>query len=61
MTEFVEQIRLRVSDALDDLARARSAGDDYQAQVHLGELESFARLADENGVTVPELEAFRAA
>ncbi|MEO7447538.1 MAG: hypothetical protein ABI336_04630 [Humibacillus sp.] len=61
MTEFVEQIRLRVTDALGDLAQARAAGDDYRVQVHTGELESFARLADENGVSVPELEAFRAA
>ena len=61
MTEFVEQIRQRVSDALLDLDHARAAGDDYGVQVHTGELESFARLATENGVTVPELVAFLAA
>jgi hypothetical protein len=61
MTEFVEQIKIRVSDALGDLAQARAAGDEYQVQVHTGELESFARLAAENGVSVPELEPFRAA
>jgi hypothetical protein len=61
MTEFADQIRLRVSDALTDLAQARAAGDDYRVQVHTGELESFARLAEENGVRVPELEPFRAA
>ena len=61
MTEFGEQIRVRVLDALDDLARARASGDVYRIQIHTGELESFARLAAENGVRVPELEQFRAA
>ena len=61
MTEFGEQIRVRVLDALDDLARARAVGDDYRIQIHTGELESFARLAAENGVRVPELEQFQAA
>ena len=62
MTEFVDQIRQRVNDALGDLAEARqAAGDDYRVQVHTGELESFARLAAENGVRVPELEPFLAA
>ena len=46
MTEFVDQIRLRVTDALTDLDQARAAGDDYRVQVHIGELESFARLAE---------------
>ena len=61
MTEFGEQIRVRVLDALDDLVQARAAGDDYRIQIHTGELESFARLAAENGIRVPELEQFRAA
>jgi hypothetical protein len=61
MTEFVDQMRERVSEALRDLAEARLAGDDYRAQVHTGELESFARLAAENGISVPELEGFQAA
>jgi hypothetical protein len=61
MTEFGEQIRVRVLDALDDLTQARAAGDDYRIQIHTGELESFARLAAENGIQVPELEQFRAA
>lgn len=61
MTEFVDQIRRRVSDALTDLETAHASGDDYGVQVHTGELESFARLAAENGLTVPELAPFRAA
>lgn len=61
MTEFVDQIRVRVRGALDDLAEASAAGDDYRIQIHTGELESFARLAAENGLRVPELEPFQAA
>ncbi len=61
MTEFVDQIRVRVIDALSDLADARAAGDDYRVQIHTGELESFARLAAENDLRVPELAPFWAA
>lgn len=61
MTEFVDQIRQRVHDALADLADATAANDEYRIQVHTGELESFARLAAENGIRVPELEPFQAA
>jgi hypothetical protein len=61
MTEFVDQIRVRVIDALNDLAQARAASDDYRIQIHTGELESFARLAAENDLSVPELEPFCAA
>jgi hypothetical protein len=61
MTEFVVQIRQRAGDALRDLADAQHAGDEYRIRVHTGELESFARLAEENGIRVPELEPFRAA
>jgi len=61
MTAFVDQIRVRVHDALEDLAQARAAEDDYRIQIHTGELESFARLAAENGLSVPELAPFRAA
>lgn len=61
MTAFVEEIRTRVIDALGDLEEARAAGDEYRVQIHTGELESFARLAAENDLRVPELEPFRAA
>jgi hypothetical protein len=61
MTEFVDQIRVRVIDALNDLAQARAAGDEYRIQIHTGELESFARLAAENDLRVPELAPYRAA
>ena len=61
MTEFVDQIRQRVSDALSDLADATEAGDEYRIRVHTGELESFARLAHDNDIHVPELVPFAAA
>lgn len=61
MTEFLDQLRHRVRHALDDLERARAAGDDYRVQVHTGELESFARIAESHGVALRELEPFRAA
>lgn len=61
MTEFVDQIRKRVNDALGDLAEAQRAGDDYRVQVCTGQLESYARIAADNGVTVPELARFEAA
>lgn len=61
MTEFLDQLRHRVRHALDDLEQARAAGDDYSVQVHTGELESIARIAEAHGVHLRELEGFRAA
>ncbi len=61
MTEFLDQLRHRVRQALDDLERARTAGDDYRVQVHTGELESMARIAESHGVRLPELDGVRPA
>jgi predicted neutral ceramidase superfamily lipid hydrolase len=61
VTQFVEEIRQRATQALDDLAQAQAAGDEYRVRVHTGELESFARLASENGVHVPELAPYAVA
>ncbi len=61
MTEFLDQLRHRVRHALIDLERARAAGDDYRVQVHTGELESFARIAESHGVRLHELEQFSTA
>lgn len=60
MTEFLDQLRHRVRHALDDLERARAAGDDYRVSIHTGELESFARLAESHGLRLRELEDFSA-
>ena len=61
MTEFVEQLRHRVRNALVDLEQARAAGDDYSVQIHTSDLQSIARLAQSHGVRLRELEQFRAA
>jgi hypothetical protein len=61
MTQFVDEIRQRVSATLDELAEAQAAGDEYRVRVHTGELESFARLAQDNDIHVPELVPFAAA
>jgi len=61
MTQFVDEIRQRVSATLDELAEAQAAGDEYRVRVHTGELESFARLAQDNDIHVPELAPFAAA
>lgn len=58
MIEFLDQLRHRVRHALDDLERARAAGDDYRVSIHTGELESFARIAESHGVQLNELESF---
>lgn len=58
MTEFQTELRDRAREALRSLAEAREAGDDYSADVHTGDLESIQRLADDNGVRLPELERF---
>lgn len=57
MTELSDQIRQRALDALASLREARASGDDYLAQVREAELETLARLADEHGLTIPELRA----
>jgi hypothetical protein len=61
MTEFLDQLRHRVRHALDDLERARAAGDDYSVQIHTGELESIARIAESHGVRLRELDEFSVA
>jgi hypothetical protein len=58
MTEFLDQLRHRVRNALDELERARDTGDDYSIQVHTGELESIARIAESHGVALRELDGF---
>jgi hypothetical protein len=58
MTEFLDQLRHRVRNALDELERARDTGDDYSIQVHTGELESIAQIAESHGVALRELDGF---
>ena len=55
MDEFTHQISARVSAARRALQQALADGDDYLVGVREGELDSLARLAESNGVTVVDL------
>jgi len=48
MSEFQQQIEARLESARSSLAEARREGDDYLAQVRLGEIESLQRLQAEH-------------
>jgi len=52
MSDFSTELRLRVAEARRSLAEAREAGDDYEVQLSLGQIESLARLATDNQVSV---------
>jgi hypothetical protein len=52
MSDFTTELRLRVTEARDSLLEARQSGDDYLAQLWLGQIESLARLASENQISV---------
>ena len=56
MEGFASQIGSRVASARENLRLAQEADEPYLVDVHLGELESLARIAAENGVTVPGLQ-----
>lgn len=49
MSEFQQEIQIRLESASQSLAEAQRDGDDYLAQVRLGEIESLQRLAHEHG------------
>ena len=48
MSEFQQEIQARMESAEKSLAEARMQGDDYLAQVRLGEIESLTRLIEEH-------------
>jgi hypothetical protein len=50
MSEFQQEIQARMESATQSLAEARLDGDEYLAQIRLGELESLERLASEHTV-----------
>jgi hypothetical protein len=56
VTEFPIEIRRRIAATRHALTQARRARDDYLAGVHLGELESLARIAAEHGIAVDGVE-----
>ncbi len=48
MSEFQHEIAIRLESASQSLEQAQAEGDDYLAQVRLGEIESLQRLAQEH-------------
>jgi hypothetical protein len=52
MSDFTTELRLRVVEAQQSLAEARETGDDYLVQLSLGQMESLARLASDNQISV---------
>ena len=49
MSEFQQEIQIRLESATQSLHEAELEGDDYLAQIRLGEIESLTRLAAEHG------------
>lgn len=52
MSEFVQEIRDRMTSARQALAEAKQEDDDYLVQVRQGELESLERLAADHDLTM---------
>ena len=52
MSDFSTELRQRVVEAQRSLAEARETGDDYLVQLTLGTMESLARLARDNQISV---------
>ena len=61
MNDFRREISNRIAETRGDLSRAEEIGDDYLAEIHLGELEFLARVAAEHDVTVDGIEEALAA
>ena len=57
MNEFAHEMTARVKEASTSLAEAKLAGDGYLVEVRLGELESLARVAQDNGLDLPSVAA----
>ncbi|MFD9905145.1 hypothetical protein [Streptomyces sp. NPDC059063] len=52
MDAFTAGLLQRIKATESDLTRARETGDEFLAEVELGELEDLHRLAAEHGVEV---------
>ena len=61
MEDFRNEIRLRAVEAQASLDQARAEGDDYLAEIRLGEMESLARLAAEHAIRLVDVERSLAA
>ena len=56
MSQFQHEIRSRVAETRNHLARAHEAGDEYLVGIRLGELEGLARIAAEHDVELDGVE-----
>ncbi len=56
MSEFANEITERVAQASSSLREAAESGDDFLADVRVGELEELARVAADHDVEVPGLQ-----
>jgi hypothetical protein len=61
MSDFTSELRQRVAEAQRSLVEARETGDDYLVQLSLGQIESLARLAVDNQVSLDGVEESLAA
>jgi len=52
VTGFQQQINHRIASVRESLRQAAAGDDDYLVSVHVGELQSLARLAADHGVDV---------
>jgi hypothetical protein len=55
-TDFSAELRLRVAEAQASLVEGRENGDDYLVRLSLGQIESFARLAQDNQIDLDGVE-----
>lgn len=59
-TDFSRELRQRIAEAQASLQEAHVAGDDYLAQLSVGQIESFTRLAVDHQVVLDDLERIEA-
>ncbi len=52
MTQFRNEIIRRIGHVRAELDAAHAAGEEYLVQVHVGELDSLARLAAEHDIHI---------
>jgi hypothetical protein len=52
VSDFRHEISNRIAQTRGELSRAEESGDDYLVEVHLGALESLARIAADHDVPV---------
>lgn len=54
MSEFATELEGRAQEAIASLREAAASGDDYLVEVRVGELQSLARLGEDNNVRLPQ-------